>query len=169
MASLSPHPDSRVSALNAASVRLLRSMGAWRALAPAGAPFADLQVWAAAGGGHVRCDAASVGAGEAGGEARCTCCCRAIVSASAACQQILPPLLINCADALGFVVEDALAAAALHQRLRSCTSVRLMAPAAAAVLPPYSPVAQARRAAAACAGWEQEVQLQAELWPSAHA
>lgn len=49
---LPPVPDSRVAALNPASVDLLRSVGAWRTLAPAAAPFCDMQVlpgWAVGG------------------------------------------------------------------------------------------------------------------------
>lgn len=41
---LPPIPSSHVAALNPASVALLRSVGAWRALAPAAAPFCDMQV-----------------------------------------------------------------------------------------------------------------------------
>lgn len=41
---LPPHADIRVSTLTPASVALLRSVGAWRTLAPAAAPFCDMQV-----------------------------------------------------------------------------------------------------------------------------
>ena len=43
VAELPPHADIRVSTLTPASVALLRSVGAWRALAPATAPFVDMQ------------------------------------------------------------------------------------------------------------------------------
>lgn len=59
-------------------------------------------------------------------------------------------------DMMGVVAENRLTVAALHTRLRSCESVRLMMPCsiAAAELPPYSPVAQARPPAVqgACMG-----------------
>ncbi|KAL4447475.1 hypothetical protein ABPG75_004694 [Micractinium tetrahymenae] len=58
---LPPHSDPRVSALSPASIELLRTVGAWRALAPAAAPVCDVQVWGSGGSGHVRCSAASVG------------------------------------------------------------------------------------------------------------
>lgn len=50
-------------------------------------------------------------------------------------------------------MEERLAAAALHQRLRSSPGVRLMMPAGVAgvELPPYSPVAQV--GALAMLGW----------------
>ncbi|PRW60660.1 mitochondrial succinate-fumarate transporter 1 isoform A [Chlorella sorokiniana] len=104
---LPPHADLRVSTLTPASVALLRSVGAWRTLAPAAAPFCDMQVWDSGGEGFVRYDAASV-------------------------------------DVMGYVVENRLTVAALHQRLSSSSSVQMMMPAsiASAHLPPYTPVAQ---------------------------
>lgn len=53
---LPPHSDPRVSALSPASIELLRSVGAWRALAPAAAPVCDVQArawgsgWRSGGG-----------------------------------------------------------------------------------------------------------------------
>lgn len=57
-------PDgARSSTLTPSSISLLRAVGAWRALAPAAAPFCDMQVWDSGGDGFVRLDAASIGAG----------------------------------------------------------------------------------------------------------
>lgn len=118
---LPPFADIRVSTLTPASVQLLRSVGAWRSLAPAAAPFCDMQVWDSAGNGYVRYDAASVGA-----------------------------------DVMGYVVENRLTVAALHQRLRGAGSVQMLMPGsvAAAELPPYSPLAQASAMSAVTCGRE---------------
>jgi hypothetical protein len=53
------------------------------------------------------------------------------------------------ADVMGYVVENRLTVAALHQRLSSSSSVQMMMPAsiASAHLPPYTPVAQASKPA----------------------
>lgn len=48
---LPPAADLRVSTLTPASVVLLRSVGAWRTLAPAAAPFCDMQASGCDGGG----------------------------------------------------------------------------------------------------------------------
>lgn len=103
------HADIRVSTLTPASIALLHSVGAWRSLAPAAAPFVDMQVWDTGGNGFVRYDAAAVGA-----------------------------------DAMGFVVENRLLVAALHERLKAHSAVQRLMPSSvtAAELPPYSPVAQ---------------------------
>ena len=65
--SLPDQPEPRVSALTPSSARLLRDVGAWDRVAAARAcPFVAMQVWDARAPGHVRYDAAEIGASELG-------------------------------------------------------------------------------------------------------
>ena len=76
-------PSARCSTLTPASARALHSASAWRAVAdaPATATFDAMQVWDAAGGGHVRYSAAEAGRAQLGHVAENTVLCAALAGA----------------------------------------------------------------------------------------
>lgn len=76
-------PSARCSTLTPASVRALHAASAWRAVAdaPATASFDAMQVWDAAGGGHVRYTAAEAGRAQLGHVAENTVLCAALAGA----------------------------------------------------------------------------------------
>ena len=76
-------PSARCSTLTPASVRALDAASAWRAVAaaPATAWFDAMQVWDAAGGGHVRYTAAEAGRAELGHVAENGVLCAALAEA----------------------------------------------------------------------------------------
>jgi 2-octaprenylphenol hydroxylase len=102
--------DLRVSAISRGSERLMRSLGAWDAIAPARrAPYRGMVVWDAAGTGEVRFDAADLGEPDLGHIVENRALQRALWDAARAAGVVpFAPATVN-----ALVVDDATATLAL--------------------------------------------------------